>query len=99
MTPVQVTKKSRVLAAFMRGEKHTRFSAARVLHDHCLPSTVSELQSSYGIVISRQKITIPGFGGAPTNCCEYWIDVEEQRRFRALVDLKQYDHLPQGDTP
>lgn len=94
MTPVQTTKKSRVLAALMRGEKHTRFSAARILHDHCLPSTVSELQSSYGVVISRQLITVPGFGGAPTNCCEYWIDNEERRRFRALAHLKLYDHQP-----
>lgn len=77
------TKRARVLAALLNGEKHTRFTAERELHDHCLHSTVAELQRSYGIRISRKFITISGYMGSPTRCCLYWIDPDEIARYMA----------------
>lgn len=71
------TKVLRVLSAFMSGEKHTRFTAERELHDHCLNSTVSELQRDYGVKISRKFITVPGYMSSSTRCCLYWMDSEE----------------------
>lgn len=72
-----INKISRVLAAFMRGEQHTRFSAERELHDHCLNSTVSDIQKRYGIRLRRRRITVPGYKGSPTNCCQYWLEQDE----------------------
>lgn len=71
------TKKARVFEAFLRGEKHTRFTAARELHDTCLHSTVSTLQHDYGIQIARTLVTVPGYMGSPTQCCLYWLEQEE----------------------
>lgn len=75
------TKKLRVFEAFLRGEKHTRFSAARELHDTCLHSTVSTIQRDYGVRISRALITVPGYMGSPTQCCLYWLENEEIDKF------------------
>ena len=76
-----LTKHSRVLNAFLSGQCHTRFTAEKDLHDHCLHSTVSRLQRLHGIVISRELITIPGFQGRPTRCCRYWIEPNEIDRY------------------
>lgn len=75
-------KISRVFAAFMREERHTRFTAERELHDHCLNSTVSDIQKRYGIRLRRRRIIIPGYKGNPTNCCQYWLEREEIVRYR-----------------
>lgn len=79
------TKKARVFEAFMKGEKHTRFSAEKRLHDHCLNSTVSELQRDYGVFISRKTITVPGYLGKPTQCCLYWLEQEEIEKFFGII--------------
>lgn len=76
-----VSKRQRVFEAFVRGEKHTRFSAERDLHDHCLPSTVSDLQRLEGVVISRKLISVPGYRGSPTICCLYWIEPDEVAKY------------------
>lgn len=76
-----LTKRQKVLEAFLRGEKHTRFSAERKLNDHCLPSTVSDLQRLLGVVISRKFITIRGYRGSPTICCLYWIEPDEVAKY------------------
>lgn len=76
-----ITKKQRVLKAFLAGEKHTRFSAEKYLHDHCLHSTVSHLQKDLGINISREFIIVPGFEGQPTRCCLYWMSKESIDRY------------------
>lgn len=81
-----MTKKQRVLSALLSGRKYTRFTAEKQLHDHCLNSTISELQRDEGIVISRVSITVPGFGGKPTRCCEYWIEEDEIERY--IKELK-----------
>jgi len=75
------TKIDRVLAAFMSGSNYNRFEAGRQLHDHCLHSTVSTLQKKYGLTISREFETVPGYQGHPTPVCRYWIALEERKRF------------------
>lgn len=93
-----ITKHSRVLNAFLAGQSHTRFTAERQLHDHCLHSTVSDLQRRHGIVISRERITIPGFLGRPTRCCRYWVEPIEidrylkSRQSRPLKREKEANH-------
>ncbi|MBL1320109.1 MAG: hypothetical protein COA63_003480 [Methylophaga sp.] len=75
------TKTARVLAALMSGRSFNRFEAERELHDHCLHSTVATLGRKYGITISRQFETVPGYQGMPTSVCRYWITLEERKRF------------------
>jgi hypothetical protein len=78
-----MTKESRVFEAFMRGGDYNRFEAARVLHDHCLHSTVATLESKYRITISRVFETVCGFMGNPTRVCRYWIDAKERQRYQS----------------
>ncbi len=76
------TKARNVLDYFLTGKNANRFEAERLLHDHCLHSTVSTLQKLYGIEISRITETVPGFEGNPTQCCRYWIEPDERERIR-----------------
>lgn len=79
------TKRGRVLQALIDGRRLHRFMAERALSDHVLPSTISEIQSRYGIRVERRKITVPGYRGLPTYVSEYWLSPDEQRRARAIL--------------
>lgn len=83
------SKLSRVLEALASGRSFNRFQAERELHDHCLHSTVSRIES-YGVPVFRQPETVPGYGGAPTRVMRYRIlpDDQEQAR-RVLQELKR----------
>ena len=87
--PGKETKTGRVLAEFMTGRKFTRFDAERVLHDHILNTTVSTLQRVHGVKICRKQITVPGYQGAPTSCCLYWMEPEEIERVKKRIDSPQ----------
>ncbi len=76
-------KWKRTLNGLLRSS-HNRFSAERELHDHCLPSTVAELQAR-GAIISRRWETVPGYAGAPTRCCRYWVAAEDVKRAQKLL--------------
>lgn len=77
--PNHNTKAGKVLAGLLE-RSYNRFEAEILLHDHCLHSTVSELQNRLGITISRHFETISGYQGNPTRCCRYWITQEERDR-------------------
>lgn len=80
-TPIiQETKSDRVMAGFMAGKSYNRFEAERQLHDHCLHSTVAQLQRLRSVTIERQYETVSGYQGHPTSCCRYWITPEERQR-------------------
>lgn len=83
-TPVRQRKWQRVLAAFLRGEAHHRFTAERALHDHTLHSTVCGLEHR-GVRILREGISIPGFGGAPTRIKLYRLDPASRTRAAELL--------------
>ena len=68
----------RVLEALARGRRYNRFEAERELADHCLHSTVAEIQHDFGIRVDRIFETIPGYLGVPTRCCRYWITEDER---------------------
>lgn len=74
------TKADRVLAALMAGRSFNRFEAERQLHDHCLHSTIAQLQRLRSVTIERQYETVSGYQGHPTSCCRYWITPEERQR-------------------
>jgi len=91
-----VTKEDTVFQALMSGRSFNRFEAERQLHDHCLPSTISILESKHGIEISRKREKVPCLGGT-TNPCRYWIDVEERGRFNNLKAKKEATHNTDQD--
>jgi hypothetical protein len=77
-------KWKRVLSAFYEGASYNRFEAERLLHDHCLHSTVSTIQRK-GVTILRKTETIPGFQGIPTEVCRYWLSPESREQADALL--------------
>jgi len=62
-----------------------RFEAERLLHDHCLHSTVSEIQHDYGIAIARKFETVPGYMNLPTRCCRYWLAPDQKDKAREIL--------------
>jgi len=95
--PSPNSKYGRVLAALMTGESYNLFEAESQLHDRSLHSTVSALQNTYGIQVSRCRETVPGYEGRPTGCCRYWIDVSERLRIRYEQYLKKEKALTRSD--
>ena len=57
-----IGKHARILKAFLEGRSLNRFEA-EALHDHCLNSTVSALQNNFGIVIDRNRESVPCVNG------------------------------------
>lgn len=80
--PGQESKTGNVLDELLTGRKFTRFDAERELHDHVLNTTVSILQLTHGVKICRERITVSGYQGRPTNCCLYWMEPEEINRIK-----------------
>lgn len=86
-------KWKRVLAALLTGRSFTRFQAEKPVHegglsDHCLHSTISEIQGR-GVRVSRKAEKVGGFQGIPTRLMRYWLDLSDvanTARARALVD-------------
>ena len=64
----------RVLRALIERPSLHRFTAERdpEVRDHCLPTTVSELQKR-GISIERKIIEVPGYQGGVAHIAEYWL--------------------------
>ncbi len=88
-------KWQRVLAALVTGASFNRFEAERILHDHCLHSTVSTIQKM-GITIMRRMETVRGYHGIATSVCRYWIAPES--RARALILLGDSSALPDPEN-
>lgn len=72
------TKLARVLEYLARGRSLNRFEAERLLSDHCLHSTVSEIQGR-GVLVDRHMESVPGFQGQPTRVARYRIAARDER--------------------
>ena len=79
-------KWERVLAALVSGKSYNRFEAERRLNDHCLHTTVSAIQGM-GVTIHREYEVVPGYLGAETRVCRYWLDRSADNFKRALALL------------
>lgn len=73
------SKITRVLRHLARGKSLNRFAAEKEVHDHCLHSTISDIERTYGLEVTRAFIEVPGFAGVPTRCKEYWLATRDQR--------------------
>jgi hypothetical protein len=82
--PGKQPKWARVLAAFLvDGATYNRFEAARILRDHVLPTTVSQLEDR-GLTIQRREETVPGAFG-PVRCARYWLNPASRQRALELI--------------
>jgi len=85
MKPPKIGSKiDSVLGHLLGGNSLNRFEAEKLLHDHCLNSTISILANQYGIKVSRQLEAVRGYQGKRTYCNRYWLDVEERLR---VIDM------------
>jgi hypothetical protein len=66
-------KQLHMLTVFANGKRHHRFSA-ELIGDHCLPSTISDLQKLYGITFARKMISVPNRFGGETSVMLYWLE-------------------------
>lgn len=82
-------KWKRVLRALLDGRTLNRFEAEHAVRDHCLHSTVAELESK-GVRIDRREETVPGFGGCPTRVKRYQLAQESRQRAAELLGLPGY---------
>jgi len=73
------TKVRRVIRFLASGRSLTRFIAERAVHDHCLNSTISEIERRYGLQITRIPTKVRGFAGVPTRCFKYRLVTQEER--------------------
>lgn len=72
-TSDRINKIAAILRLFFDGERLNRFEAERY-HEHCLNSTVSTLQNSFGIKIDRVTEIVPCVRGRKrTPCRRYWL--------------------------
>lgn len=81
-------KWKRVLSAMLAGESFNRFEAERQLHDHCLHTTVSELEGR-GVCILRQWESVPGYQNIPTRVVRYWLAPESRSRAMSLLGKRE----------
>jgi hypothetical protein len=74
-----------ILRLFAAGRYLNRFDAERV-GDHVLPSTISEIQSRYGLIFARAMETVPGRYGLPRKCARYWLPPERRPRATEIAE-------------
>ena len=87
----KITKIETMLRLFVQGYNLNRFEA-EAHHDHCLHSTVSTLQNSYGIKIARMTETVLCLGGKATvRVKRYWLETSAENiaAARALLAFLQ----------
>lgn len=78
-----------VLESLLKGNSFNRFEAEIELHDHCLPSTISYIQTRYKITVCRELETFINYQGCKGLCCRYWIEQEEIQRYKKDNTVKK----------
>ena len=81
--PSKTTKLATILGLLVSGRSLNRFEAEHH-HDHCLNSTISTLQNGHGIVIERERETVPCLSGAASvSVSRYWLNTKPDNIKRA----------------
>lgn len=85
----QKTKKATILKLLASGKSLNRFEA-EYHHDHCLNSTISDLQNNHGIEFHRDRESVPCLGGmATTSVNRYWLSTKPDN-IKRTHDLLAY---------
>lgn len=82
----KVGKLASMLYRFAQGEKYHRFSAETV-GDHCLPTTISDLQKKYPIYFNRKFVKVPNRFGSKTPVMLYWLEGDFLVQARLITGL------------
>jgi hypothetical protein len=81
--PSKTTKLASILGLLVSGRSLNRFEAEHH-HDHCLNTTISTLQNGHGIVIDRERETVPCMrGAASVSVNRYWLNTKPDNTQRA----------------
>jgi hypothetical protein len=75
-----------MLYRFALGEKYHRFIAETV-GDHCLPTTISDLQKRHPIYFERKFIKVPNRFGSKTSVMLYWLKDESLIKARLITGI------------
>ena len=81
-------KLNSMLLNFASGKHFNRFDA-EVVGDHCLPSTISDLQKRDGLTFSRKWEKVPNRFGTFTKVMRYWLEGDSLIRARQLMGLEE----------
>jgi len=83
----ELGKVESMLVHFAQGKRLHRFSAERLM-DHCLPTTVSDLQRKYSITFSREWVEVPNRFKRPTRVKLYYLVGEHLHKAQAIVSRR-----------
>lgn len=75
-----------MLYRFAEGKQYHRFSA-EVVGDHCLPTTISDLQKRHSIYFDRKFIKVPNRFGSKTLVMLYWLQDESLTKARLITGI------------
>lgn len=77
-------KLTSMLEHFSSGIRLHRFQAEK-LGDHCLPTTVSDLQKKHQIYFQRQTVKVPNRFGSVTSVSEYWLGEQDREKASRIL--------------
>lgn len=78
------TKLGTILATLAAGGSLNRFQAED-LGDHCLHSSVSDLEKRYGLPVARKTEQCQSRWGHKVTVSRYWLEPEARERARDLL--------------
>lgn len=83
----ELGKEESMLIHFAQGKRLHRFSAER-LADHCLPTTISDLQRKHSISFSREWVEVQNRFNRPTRVKLYYLQGENLRKALEIVSRR-----------
>jgi|GEM_PF-1504500 len=81
-------KEESMFLFFAQGKRLHRFEA-ELLGDHCLHTTVSDLQKKYLIFFDRMRVKVPNRFGTLTSVTKYWLAGENLRAAQQHFKIKE----------
>jgi hypothetical protein len=77
-----------MLYRFAEGKQYHRFSAETV-GDHCLPTTISDLQKRHSIYFNRKTVKVPNRFGGVSPVMLYWLEGDSLIKARLITGLER----------
>lgn len=75
-----------MLFRFAQGKSYHRFSA-ELVGDHCLPTTISDLQKRHDIYFERKRVKVKNRFGTFTPVCLYWLSGKSLLKAQQITGL------------
>ena len=88
--PKDPSKLERVLTYLATGRSLHRFEAERLVNDHCLNSTMSDIKHDLGIPYRKLMKKVYGYRGHPTPVAHYWLGEDAQRMaWNRVIEMRK----------